>query len=269
MLRRLCMTLLMLLAATAPAAAQSTFDGWASVIVAGDWRDGHGRGIPAFDNALRDLQAGFLAAGLPAERMVAATLRPNGADTRTAEDVVADITRATRGSDACLLYFTSHGSQRGLVFGPDHVIAPGNMASLVTRWCGAKPTVVVVSACFAGVFVDPLTAPNRLVLTAARSDRSSFGCGAGITWPYFDGCVIEALRTTSDFVALAQASQRCVARLENEQGLRPPSEPQLRVGTSVLAALPPLAHPAEIPGHPDDVPGGPRVWVNPDNEPRP
>ena len=266
MLRRLCMTLLMLLATAAPAAAQSGFDGWASVIVAGDWRDGHGRPIPAFDNALRDLRAGFLAVGLPEERMVAASLRPNGSETRTADDVVADITRATRGSEACLLYFTSHGSPRGLVFGPDHVIAPGNMASLVTRWCGAKPTVVVVSACFAGVFVDPLAAPNRLVLTAARSDRSSFGCGAGITWPYFDGCVIEALRTTSDFVTLAQASQRCVARLENEQGLKPPSEPQLRVGTSVLAALPKLAHED---AEPAEVSGGPRVWVNPDNEPRP
>jgi hypothetical protein len=77
--------------------------------------------------------------------------------------------------------------------------------------------------------------------------------------------VIEALHTTSDFVTLAQAAQRCVARLENEQGLKPASEPQLRVGTSVLAALPKLEHSeVEVPA-----PGGPRVWVNPDNEARP
>ena len=110
-------------ASTAPSPA-SRFAGWATVIVAGDWR-GHGEPIQAFDNARRDLVAGFLKAGFSRADMYDATLRPDVAHPTTAREaldaIAATTTRATKG---CLIYFTSHGAPEGMVFGPDREINP-------------------------------------------------------------------------------------------------------------------------------------------------
>lgn len=234
--------LLILTAALAgPACGQSRFDGWATAVIAADWRDGGGRPIEAFDNARRDLTRGLVAAGLPRDGLVDLSLRPDVADPVTvtrALDGVADATRrATRG---CLLYFTSHGSPRGMVFGPDQTLAPADMANLVREWCGARPTVVIVSACYSGIFVNALAAPNRMVLTAASRERTSFGCGAEEAYPWFDGCVIESLPAAVDFLALAAEARACVARKEQEARIALPSEPQLFVGADMQLRLPTL-----------------------------
>lgn len=236
--------LLMLAAAfagAAPAAAQNRFDGWAGAVIAADWRDSGGRPIQAFDNARRDVTQGLLAAGLPRESLVDYSLRPDAADPVSVAEALRGVGavtgRATRG---CLLYFTSHGTPQGMVFGPDQTLAPADMANLVRQWCGARPTVVIVSACYSGVFINALSAPNRMVLTAASRERTSFGCGAGETWPWFDGCVIETLPEAGDFLALAAGARACVARKEQEAGIALPSEPQLFVGAEMQLRLPTL-----------------------------
>ena len=231
----------MALAGAGTANAQARFDGWATAVIAADWRDGGGQPIEAFDNARRDLTRGLLAAGLPRDSLVAYSLRPDAADPVTAQDVlrgVADVAgRAPRG---CLLYFTSHGTPEGIVFGEAASISPASMATLVRQWCGSRPTVVIVSACYSGVFVSALAAPNRMVLTAASRERTSFGCGAEETYPWFDGCVIEALPDANDFLALAAAARTCVSRKEQAAGIALPSEPQLFVGAEMQLRLPTL-----------------------------
>ena len=244
----LLLVLTALLAGGGPACGQSPagpgparFDGWATAVIAADWRDGGGRPIQAFDNARRDVTRGLLEAGLPRESLVDYSLRPDVADPVTAAEALAGITEATRRArGGCLLYFTSHGSPDGLVFGPGATITPAAMAILVRQWCGTRPTVVIVSACYSGVFTTALAAPNRMILTAARRERTSFGCGAEEAWPWFDGCVIESLPGATDFLALAAATRACVARKEQEAGITVPSEPQLFVGSEMQLRLPTL-----------------------------
>jgi len=240
----LLLMLTAVLAGAGPACGQTPvgrFEGWATAVIAADWRDGRGQPIEAFDNARRDVTAGLLAAGLPRESAVELTLNPAAPRTSTAGEVlrkVAEVTsRAPRG---CLLYFTSHGSPQGMVFGEDGTVTPASMAQMVRQWCGARPTVVIVSACYSGIFVNALEAPNRMVLTAASRDRSSFGCGAGETYPWFDGCVIETLPAATDFLSLAAGTRACVARKEQEAGIALPSEPQLFVGAEMQLRLPTL-----------------------------
>lgn len=236
--------LLMLTAALAgagAASAQSRFEGWATAVIAADWRDGGGRPIEAFDNARRDLTRGLLAAGLPRDGLVDLSLRPDVADPVTVTEALDEVAEATRrATRGCLLYFTSHGSPRGMVFGPDQTLAPADMANLVRQWCGTRPAVVIVSACYSGAFVNALAAPSRMVLTAASRERTSFGCGAEETYPWFDGCVIESLPAASDFLALAAETRACVARKEQEAGIALPSEPQLFVGAEMQLRLPTL-----------------------------
>lgn len=242
----LLLMLTALLAGAGAACAQTPathdrFDGWATAVIAADWRDGGGRPIQAFDNARRDVTRELLAAGLPRESLVGYSLRPDVAEPVTAAQALAGVAAATtRATEGCLLYFTSHGSPDGLVFGPAATLTPAAMAILVRQWCGARPTVVIVSACYSGVFTTALAAPNRMILTAARRDRTSFGCGAEETWPWFDGCVIESLPGAADFLALAAAARTCVARKEQAAGITVPSEPQLFVGSEMQLRLPTL-----------------------------
>jgi hypothetical protein len=80
------------------------------------------------------------------------------------------------------------------------------------------------------VFVAALARPNRLVLTAARRDRSSFGCGESDKYPFFDACILQSLRASADFLVLARKAKLCVARRERDEGVRPPSDPQIWIG---------------------------------------
>lgn len=217
------------------------FENWTSLIVAADWRDGAGRPILAFDNARRDLVQGFLAAGFPRATMVDYSLRPDVAQPTKASVVLDGLNAAAaRGTGGCLLYFTSHGVPTALVFGDEAPMTPDMMANMVRAACGTRPTVVIISACYSGIFINALAASNRMVLTAASRERPSFGCSADETWPWFDGCVIETLPTASDFLALAAATRACVARKEVEQGVSPASEPQMFVGAEMQLRLPTL-----------------------------
>ncbi len=241
MLKRLIAALMLLAALVAtPAAAQSRFDGWAVAVVAGDWRGGN-QPIEAFDNARRDLVQGVLDAGFSRDTMVDYSLRPDVPDPTTAQAALAGITEVTgRATKGCLIYFTSHGSPAGIVFGPSMMLAPVDTARLVRGWCGDRPTVIVISACYSGVFKEALSGPNRIVMTAASRVTSSFGCSADAKYPYFDGCVLESLPNTNDFLTLAHATRACVTRRETEENLTPPSEPQFFVGANMQLMAPTL-----------------------------
>lgn len=244
MIRRAVLTFIagLSLAACATTSSSQTsdgaLDGWAASIVAADWTTSRGTPIQAFDNARRDLVAGFQDVGFARSDMVDFTLRPDVPDPTSADQALAAIgqnaEQATRG---CFLYFTSHGSPRGIVFGPNRLMSPDEMARRVDGWCGTRPTVVIVSACFSGVFTDRLAAPNRMIMSAARRDRSSFGCSEDATYPYFDGCVLESLPTSPNFLALADQTALCVSRREREEGLRPASQPQTVVGVDIAPLL--------------------------------
>lgn len=217
------------------------FDGWAAAIVAADWRTRQGDPIQAFDNARRDLTSGFLAAGFSRHDMYDATLRPDVTPVVSAAEAVREIAAKTvQAPRGCLLYFTSHGGPQGMVFGPDRILSPTSVVTLVRQWCQDRPTVVVISACYSGIFVDSLAAPNRMIMTAARRDRSSFGCSEDATYPYFDACVIQTLPTASDFIALANATRACVKGREEAEGLSPASEPQVSIGANLQLLLPTL-----------------------------
>jgi hypothetical protein len=234
----------------APAAlAASPFADWAAVVVAGDWHAHSGGPSEAFDNARRDVGRALISAGFEPQHLDEFSVRPARYRPRPDKTSIRGVyealaTLSAQAPEGCLVYFSSHGAPSGLVM-DDRLLAPDVLADMLDETCGARPTVVVVSACFSGVFVPALAARNRMVLTAARPDRSSFGCGEADRYPYFDQCFLETFRTAHDFVALGHEVQACVARREKQTGMSPPSRPQLSVGAAIAPLLPlyPL-HPA-------------------------
>jgi hypothetical protein len=77
-----------------------------------------------------------------------------------------------------------------------------------------------------------------MILTAARPDRTSFGCGATNKYPYFDECFLSSMADSSNFQILALRARRCVARTERATGMSPPSEPQIFMGSDIASRLP-------------------------------
>lgn len=235
------------LALAAPAAA-SPFSDWSVVVVAGDWHAHSGGPSEAFDNARRDVTRALERAGFEAANLRQFSVRPElykGSDLIKSEpqaiyDAMADLTAKAPGG--CLIYFSSHGGPQGVVV-DQKFLPPGVLASMIDSTCGKRPTVVIISACFSGVFVPALAGPNRMVLTAARPDRSSFGCGEADKYPYFDQCVLESFPNVGDFAALGSTVKACVAAREIKEGMKPPSEPQLYIGPQLRPLLPffPLA----------------------------
>jgi hypothetical protein len=237
----------------AGARAASPFSDWAAVIVAGDFHAHSGAPSEAFDNARREVAHDLEGLGFDPQNLRQFSVRPEHypsehlmlSEPGLIGQKLADVANQARGG--CLVYFTSHGSPAGVVVG-DRILSPAGLSQIVDQACGARPTVVVISACFSGVFVPPLSRPDRMVLTAARPDRSSFGCGESDRYPYFDACMLETLPKAGDLGVLGREVQACVAGKEKATGMSPPSEPQMFVGSQLKPLLPfyPLSHSAPL-----------------------
>lgn len=241
-------TLAVLALATAslagPCQAAGAFSDWAAIVVAGDNHASGGGVSEVFDNGRRDLARALTEAGFAPDNVLQFSIQadrypdPKPLSARPFRNLVeqfAALTQKARGG--CLLYFTSHGSPDGIVLG-DGLLSPPALASLIDDNCGKRPTVAVVSACFSGVFVADLEWPNRMVMTAARPDRTSFGCGATDRYTYFDECFLKSLSNSKTLQDLSAAVPVCVAQREKAERMAPPSEPQVSIGPQMRASLP-------------------------------
>jgi Peptidase C13 family len=143
--------------------------------------------------------------------------------------------------DILMLFATTHGSE-------DHWLAvdleplPLNPISAkglgqLLRKSPFEHQVVVISACYSGGFLPELKRPGSLVITAARSDRTSFGCGADSDITYFGRAFFaNALnQTDSFFTAFDQAKIEVTEREKEIEG--DPSEPQIASNPQIEAKL--------------------------------
>ena len=207
---------------------------WQVVLAAGDDAE------PVFDNAARALGQRLAAAGVPAANIH--RLSASGAEVGAAvEPALANVllqrigTLPARPGDRCLIFLTSHGERgAGLWLARSNTaVSPDQLAQALSRGCAAVPTVVVVSACYSGGFAKgKMAKPNRIVLTAARDDRPSFGCQVHRVYNFFDECLLGALPKSATWRAVADGSRECVHRMERALGERP-SEPQAYFGAVV------------------------------------
>jgi len=72
----------------------------------------------------------------------------------------------------------------------DAVLGPDQMRDMVGSACGGRPSVIVMSACYSGQFVAPLQGDNRIVMTAARPDRTSSRLAAKVAEEHPAGTAI-------------------------------------------------------------------------------
>jgi len=98
---------------------------------------------------------------------------------QAAVDAVA--ARMDQEQDILFLFMTTHGSrEHELLVSLDPLpldqIGPEDISGLFAD-SHIKHRVIVISACYSGGFIDALRNDATLLVTAARADRASFGCG--------------------------------------------------------------------------------------------
>ncbi len=236
----------------APARAASPFADWSAVVIAGDYHAHNGADTEVFDNARRDVTAKLVKFGFDPANVLQFSTRPDRYPTQkprmAAMGLIRDGMReaAERAKGGCLVYFTSHGIPGGLVLATEArgAITPVALNQALEAACPGRPAVVVLSACFSGGFIPGMARNDRMIFTAARPDRTSFGCGESNVYPYFDECFISQTDGAKDFVHLAARVTACVAGKEKETGATPPSEPQLWIGPALKPLLPLYAFPS-------------------------
>src|SRR4051794_18921583 len=141
--------------------------------------------------------------------------------------------------DVLAVVLTSHGSPEGLAVVAGRrggTLTPPELRAILDA-SGAKYRIVIISACYSGVFVPALANPRTLVITAAAADRPSFGCEDGATWTYFGNALFnQALRTSRDLPTAFAEARRLVTARELRERFEP-SNPQMAGGSEVLPLL--------------------------------
>ncbi|MBN8810573.1 MULTISPECIES: C13 family peptidase [unclassified Sphingomonas] len=148
-----------------------------------------------------------------------------------------------REQDVLVLYTTSHGAKVGIAYHDGDegygVLSPRRLQALLDE-LGIRNRVLILSACYSGIFVGPLSSPDTALFTAASSDRPSFGCQADNDWTFFgDAMINHALRKNQPLEKASDEARMMIGEWEGAARV-PPSNPQVAIGDHVATWLAPL-----------------------------
>lgn len=140
--------------------------------------------------------------------------------------------------DMVAVYLTSHGSEDAALstYLPDYTaleaITAPRLRSVLAK-TGVAQRLVVVSACYSGSWIAPLATDDSIVITAARKDRTSYGCDDSREMTVFAEMFFkgDAIETKSLQQAFEQARERILA--DEGRTAITPSEPQVHVGKNM------------------------------------
>jgi hypothetical protein len=177
------------------------------------------------------------------------TTRPVASWTNLHRTLEAVATRMDPTEDILLLYLSTHGSEDHQLLvdldplplnqlGPDDIVDAFRTTPAM-RW-----KVVVVNACYSGGFIDALRDDSTMVMTSARADRTSFGCGSDSDITYFGKAFLaEALNKTTSLREAFDLARVSVDEWESadaqpgEGEVVEHSEPQIASSASIEAKL--------------------------------
>lgn len=145
--------------------------------------------------------------------------------------------------DILFLYFSSHGSEgHELYLNHDSIKLPNLSADALAEALKAssvKWKVIMISACYSGGFVDKLEDENTLVMTAADSKSTSFGCSEESEMTYFGKAYFREVLANEPQLSLVDAFEKAknlVDQWEKEQELSS-SNPVISAPQPILKKL--------------------------------
>ena len=143
--------------------------------------------------------------------------------------------------DILVLFMTSHGSKdHRLVtsFRPFKLnnLSPDTINTSLNA-AGIKWRVIIISACYSGGFIESLSDPYTLLITAANAEQTSFGCGHDGQYTYFGEAYLEqGLKQTRSFIKAFDIAKEVILKKEKEEELDH-SDPQIWIGSEIEKKL--------------------------------
>lgn len=152
--------------------------------------------------------------------------------------VLSKMAEVARPRDRVLLFISTHANP-GLL----NVSAAGRHLQPLTPQALSDalaplqkvPTVVVLSACYSGAFVEPLKAPNRVVITATDARAMSFRCQyPGQHTPFAEALFGQENTPQLTIVDWMGQARKSIATQEKRRKL-PASKPVIFIGDEAKA----------------------------------
>lgn len=174
------------------------------------------------------------------------------------EAVSAIAAKMDKERDILFLYLTSHGSKDATIsLGLEGMQFPelsANELASILKESGIRWKVIVISACYAGSFVEPLKEWSTLLIAAARADRRSFGCSDERDFTYFGRAFFkESLPSTNSFEEAFAKASLLIKDWEDQDNNDKSASLARRKGKSELSdmrhSLPQIDAPAPIREH--------------------
>jgi hypothetical protein len=143
--------------------------------------------------------------------------------------------------DVLFLAISSHGTQDPAIAVsnsdlPLNDLTDEDLAEALSD-SGIKWRVIIVSACYAGGFIDSLKDPRTIVITAAAADRTSFGCSNDADLTYFgEAFYRDALPEARSLRDAFEKARSAIAMRERRERVDP-SRPQAYFGAEMEAKL--------------------------------
>jgi hypothetical protein len=142
--------------------------------------------------------------------------------------------------DVLVLYSTSHGAPVGLTYHEGDsgygILSPSRLG-VVLGELGIKRRILLLSACYSGIFIPLLASDDTVMATAASADRPSFGSQADNDWTFFgDAMINNALRKPHGLAAAAAEARKAIGQWEASSGFEP-SQPQFFAGRATARWL--------------------------------
>ncbi len=166
-------------------------------------------------------------------RLAGQKARYPAVDGPAVEQAMTAIAAAARPGDVVLLYVSTHGAPgllgRETAGRPQRPVGTAELRQWLAPLAG-RDTVVILSACFSGSFIPALAEPHRIIITAARADRTSFGCQAGAVHTIFGDALLQALTPGRSLETVVERTRETVSAQERAMRFTPPSLPQVAVG---------------------------------------
>lgn len=142
--------------------------------------------------------------------------------------------------DLLVVHLVSHGMQDGqLVLQQPGMDLPDLSAQDFAEMLAplnARRKVLVVSACYSGHWLNPIKDSNTLILTSAREDRTSFGCGDDSEMTWFTKAVYQSVGLSlADPDAMVEQINQQIRAWEEDIGMQEQSwsYPQAHLGDSL------------------------------------
>lgn len=148
---------------------------------------------------------------------------------------------AVDGQDIVVVMITTHGNEEMLALRPDPmgplIPVSGDVLNGLLAPLSNDQQVIILQACYSGSLIDDIAAPNRIIMTAAAADRSSFGCNPDNDNTFFIRAMNQALGEGGSWEQIFARTQAIVTQMERDAGIPPSfaSNPQSYVGSDMRA----------------------------------